>query len=278
MSAALIAEFNRAFIAAMPRRPALERWMLAQGVPASVARIQDMRFTQARIEPNDGYFEFADDGAAGLKQRGGGPTQIKAIIVPEGARAPRWEGDIEIMCWATMADMVAFDIDDPSRWWRRRGAIDVLGQGALCDARVCPDMDDLFAARERLGKRRLSAAHARRMAMPPLRLFSTPLSWLAGGAEGCCLVDRDIDPRHVFAGVGRVACENAALAHHVQRRIDRYAALAQPEISVMGSSRPKADSPSQSVGPGRPKADSPSQSVGSSRPKADSPNSGQVAA
>ena len=53
---------------------------------------------------SDGLFEFYDDGEL-------------ALIVPEGVP--------EVPAWEWIEDLIAFKPDNPGRWWRRRGDVDL---------------------------------------------------------------------------------------------------------------------------------------------------------
>lgn len=56
---------------------------------------------------------------------------------------------------------MAFNPNEPEKWWMRTGGAPLLGAGALSD--------------QLLGK--------------PLHVYRTPLSWLKGGCDGVVLLD-----------------------------------------------------------------------------------------
>ena len=64
---------------------------------------------------------------------------------------------------APLADLLAFRLDDPGRWWLRRGTPDlVLGKDQLADALATG---------------------------APIHLHETPLDWLRAECRGACLLD-----------------------------------------------------------------------------------------
>ncbi len=128
-----------------------------------------------------GVFEFHDDGEL-------------ALIVPEGV--PEWPG------WAEVHDLIAFKLDSPTRWWRRRGDADLLGAFNITPWRLSP-----------------------------LVIHETPLSWLQAGADGICIVDWDLDPITRLSGAGYLEAETPALKKRLERRIQE-AALASFDIAV----------------------------------------------
>jgi hypothetical protein len=91
-----------------------------------------------------------------------------------------------------VGDLIAWFPDTPSRWWCRYGATPFLN----------------FEAIER-------AVHYHE----PLRLKSTPLSWLRASGEGAVILD---DSAHLplwFGGVSKIVFEDLALARRVKSRM-----------------------------------------------------------
>ncbi len=138
------------------------------------------------VPHSSGLFEFHDDGDLGL-------------IVPEG--------EPEVPGWAWIDDLIAFMPDNPSRWWRRRGEVDLLG-----------------------------AANITPWRLSPLVIYETPLSWLQAGADGICVVDWAIDPIARLVGTGYLEAETPALKRRLERRIQEVA-LASFDIAVMEEAR-----------------------------------------
>ncbi len=117
----------------------------------------------------DGLFEPHDDGEL-------------ALIVPEGVP--------EVPAWDEIHDLVAFMPDDPARWWRRRGDVDLLGASNMTSWRLAP-----------------------------LIIHETPLSWLQGGATGICIVDWSFDPLARLTGAGHLVIETTAVRRQLEHRI-----------------------------------------------------------
>lgn len=95
-----------------------------------------------------------------------------------------------------VVDLLAYQPDAPARWYLFRGESALaLGQDAIRDAAVTGD---------------------------PLRLFRTPLTWLAGGGDGACLLDWR-RWRSLLAGVDRLVGEDDAHDREITRllRADR---------------------------------------------------------
>ncbi len=133
------------------------------------------------ITSSDGLFDFHDDGE-------------RALIVPEGVP--------EVPAWDEIHDLIAFKPENPARWWRRRGDVDLLGAFNITPWRL-----------------------------PPLTIHETPLSWLQGGANGICIVDWGFDPNARLVGAGHLALETPALRSRIEHRITE-AALAPFNIDI----------------------------------------------
>ena len=133
------------------------------------------------VTHSSGLFEFHDDGEL-------------AVIVAEGE--PEWPG------WAWIDDLIAFKPDDPSHWWRRRGAVVLLG-----------------------------AYNMTPWKLSPTTIHKTPLSWLQAGATGICIVDWGFDPLSALLPAGDLVAETPALKARLERRITE-AALEPFKITI----------------------------------------------
>ncbi len=133
------------------------------------------------VTHSDGLFELHDDGEP-------------ALIVPEGKP--------EVPGWEWIEDLIAFMPDDPSRWWRRRADVDLLGTSNITPWRLSP-----------------------------LTIHDTPLSWLQAGADGVAIVDWGLDPIARLSGAGYLEAETPALKRRLGRRIQEVA-LASFDIPV----------------------------------------------
>lgn len=121
---------------------------------------------------------------------------IPALLTTE------WFGGID--CGALIEDIVATVLDHRLQSYRRIGLCAVLGDSAIAGAR------------------------SRRM---DLSIYRSPLSWLAAGGRGACLVDWTADPRYVFRGIPNLRCETDQLGRRLNARIAECS-LAAPRISV----------------------------------------------
>ena len=116
-----------------------------------------------------------------------------AVIVAAGLPAPP--------TWDTLDDLIAFRPQDPQRWWRRRGEVQVLGSGNIRPEPVFP-----------------------------LTLHDNPLSWLQAGARGVCVIDWRVNPER-FLYAGPIEAKTSSLKARLEQRIQRTA-LAKFDISV----------------------------------------------
>ena len=132
----------------------------------------------------DGRFEFVDDG-------------LTAVIIPAydtipGTLDANAERHVE-----HLLDLVAVDLDQPGRFWRRRGEALVLGSAFL----------DI-------------AGHEGE----PIPVFRNPLSWLRSGGGGIVVLDWDWVP-DLLLGFDLIA-EDVELGNRLE-------AALKPEIWVM---------------------------------------------
>ena len=121
------------------------------------------------VAHSTGLFEFHADGDL-------------ALIVAEGV--PECPG------WAEVHDLIAFKPKDPSRWWLRRGEVDLLG-----------------------------AYNMTPWKLSPTTIHETPLSWLQAGADGVCIIDWTCSPADVLLGAGELRAESHSLKAKLERRI-----------------------------------------------------------
>jgi hypothetical protein len=162
-------EFSAAVCSITPERLAALR-------AADVPDISLPMVGMAPIETHaGGLFDIVDDGTL-------------AVVVPIG----EWDG----VNWL-LEDLVGFELSDPGRWWRRLGAVQILGTVPA---------EPVF----------------------PLRLYDTPLAWLRVGGWGAVIVDWRFDPEVL---VGPIEVETCSLKARLERRI-KDAALARFKISV----------------------------------------------
>ena len=104
----------------------------------------------ARIKPaRDRRFEFAEDG-------------LTAVIVPAYDTIPGLVGARAKRHVEELVDLVAVDLDQPDRYWRRRGEALVLGNAYL----------------EVAGE-----------TCAPVPVFRNPMSWLRAAGGGVCILD-----------------------------------------------------------------------------------------
>ncbi len=151
------------------------------GIPDSAIFGLPLMIGVAKVQTSpSGFYEPNDDGE-------------NVVIVGEGLRAGP--------TWATLDDLIAFRPQDPGRWWRRRGEVQVLGSSNIRPEPVFP-----------------------------LILHDTPLSWLQARARGVCVIDWRVDPER-FLYAGPIEAESPTLKARLRRRI-QSAALAKFQISV----------------------------------------------
>jgi hypothetical protein len=151
------------------------------GIPEAVIFGLPLKIGVAKVQTfPSGFYEPSDDGE-------------NVVIVGEGRRAG--------LVWATLDDLIAFKPGDPSRWWRRRGEVQVLGSSNIRPGSVFP-----------------------------LTLHDNPLSWLQAGASGVCVIDWRVDPER-FLYAGPIEAESPSLKARLEQRI-QSAALAKFNITV----------------------------------------------
>lgn len=131
--------------------------MQAAGIPPKV--ISRLICGMSPIETyRSGLFEIRDEGPP-------------AVLLPCGIHdGLNWQ----------LADLVAFYLDQPDRWWRRRGDAGVLG--------------DLL-----------------HYSVKPRRLHLRPLDWLRDGGRGFSILDWAVDPVALLAGAGELVADRFLL-------------------------------------------------------------------
>lgn len=192
--------------------PAQEAWLVAQGVEARVQR-RAGAWGRGRVHPDRpdrGLYLPADC------RRGAGGTVD--VLVQAVLRRPLTAGRGRFC----LLDLLAWDPRSPSSWWLRIGGGPLLlGQGALDDA-AAEDWDEHLMGGPR----------------PGLRLYPTPLAWLAAGApdDGAVVLDDGGRPwRDLFAGVERITVAEEAFAAEVHKRLrKRPPAPRLPEVWLAG--------------------------------------------
>lgn len=93
-----------------------------------------------------------------------------------------------------LKDIAAFHQVRPGRWWRRRGAADLLGEPEMGCFRV-----------------------------EPLVVHATPIAWLKAGCRGLVLLDHAADPLDVFMGAGPIRTDPANF-RKMKKRVVQVAA------------------------------------------------------
>ncbi len=163
--------------------PLVVKRFLQWGIPPRIIYGPRHHVGVARIvTTSDGFFEFHETGA-------------RAAIVPEGV--PEWPA------WDEIHDLVAFMPDNPSRWWQRRGDVDLLGASNITPWRLSP-----------------------------LTIHETPLSWVQAGADGVCIVNWALDPIVTLERARHLEVETPALKKRLESRVQEVA-LASFDIAVM---------------------------------------------
>ena len=127
------------------------------------------------VTSDAGLFEPSDDYGRPL-----------AMVVPVGYR--RACGTLQ-----TLDDVVAFYWREPDRWWRRLGAVDVLGE---------QDIDWTRTTRE------------------PLHLVPHPLAWLRHDGPAACILDWSVDPRVYFDDHPGIVCTTPGTERRLRFRLE----------------------------------------------------------
>ena len=126
---------------------------------------------------------------------------LEAVIIPvfSGPIPSRWR----VVEQPALIDLLAFSLDRPQRWWLRRDAGTILGDGAL---------DDLW----------LDAL---------LFVFRTPLAWLRAAGKGIVLLgDRETARRELPLTSRRICAEDVAHGNELRRQLTVPAVV--PDICV----------------------------------------------
>jgi len=132
--------------------------VFAAGVPENALQPSPI-FGMASIETHGTFYKAVGYGHTG---GGGGAPPSRAVIVPCGTWDwPEWQ----------LFDLVAFKLENPTRWWRRLGVADILGNAAS-------------------------------FTVEPKTLHPTPLDWLRAGGTGLVVLDWSRDPVDLLIGAG----------------------------------------------------------------------------
>lgn len=143
----------------------------------------------------------------------GGIGLVRAETYEDGTYQPVDEGGT--LLWvlpafhgpvapSTLADLVAWDPDDPGCWWRRTGYASVLGYAAVQQARQSV----------------WDFGGVERPSPPTLTLHRTPKHYALAGFDGAVVLDWTFGLGELN-GVERIICPDLASAEHVQRQIKR---------------------------------------------------------
>ena len=163
-------EFSAAVCSLTPQRI---DWLRSFGIPNSVIFDEPLMIGATKVQTfPSGFYELNDDGT---------PVVVVAAGRPAGP------------IWDTLDDLIAFRPQDPRRWWRRLGAVQVLGSDNI-------QPEPVF----------------------PLALYETPLSWLLAARAGVCIVDWSFDPEHLLYA-GPLEAESTQLKTRLKRRIQQAA-------------------------------------------------------
>ena len=90
------------------------------------------------------------------------------------------------------ADLVAFYLDQPTRWWRRLGVIDVLNYDAVLRASCTGEL---------------------------LTLWPTPLDWLQASMNGAVILDHQMPLAPLLDGVSEVFTPDVNHGRRLQRQL-----------------------------------------------------------
>ena len=169
-------EFSSAVCSLTPRRI---DWLRGGGIPDAAIFHEPLMVGVGFIEIyGGGLFEPRDDGPV-------------AVLVPCGTHdGINWD----------LEDIVAFKLEAADRWWRRLGAVPLLGEENL-----------------------------RRFRLDPLQICAGPLDWLRSGGRGACVLDWRHDPVDLFLGAGEITADLKTL----QKLRKRAEAVALSRINRM---------------------------------------------
>ena len=104
-----------------------------------------------------------------------------------------------------LADLVAWPVAAPTKFYRRIGAAVFLGEDLI-----------EYAAFVRL----------------PIQVFASPLSWLRAGCDGAVILDHAADLRPAFDGIPAIYAETGHLGNMIARQLRERTAWRLPSINV----------------------------------------------
>ena len=145
-----------------------------------------------RVRVDGSYFEPSD------------PDGTVMLVQPVYAGPIPWIYDpVESPC---LADIIAYSLHDPSRWYWRRGECGLV-----------------------LGDENLERAE---LFHESVRLYRTPFDWLKAGGDGVCPLDRRDNTLERLRHVGSIIVDSVGLGRDIKRTMSR-AVPRVPPISVI---------------------------------------------
>jgi hypothetical protein len=156
--------------------------MLAAGIPAISVALGWVGILPCLAEGNS--FQPVE--------RGG--TEMVIVPVKHGDTfTPEHKSPEDVLRFGPIADLVAFDLDHPMRWYQRTGAATWLG----C---IRPQIFD----------------------PDPVHVWRCPLNWLRNGGVGLVPLTRvDREARDILLSVGKIVAEDAYHAAQLKRIVER---------------------------------------------------------
>lgn len=109
--------------------------------------------------------------------------------------------------YGEQGDLVAWAIDNPTRWWLRYGDLTPV-----------------------LGSRHLAWANDERS---DATLHGSPEGWMLAGMKGACVIDWGVDLRALFEDIPRIYCDTNELREHLGKALRRHA----PRLLTKGGRR-----------------------------------------
>ncbi len=105
-------------------------------------------------------------------------------------------------CDREMVDLVAWDVDTPSRWWLLyRDEAVVLGARTLAISRYFQE---------------------------PITFHSTPQQWLLAGRTGVCVLRWNVPLHEILEGVPQITCDSPRLKRLLQKALRQ----SEPKLTV----------------------------------------------
>ena len=142
---------------------------------------------------NSYFIETHDNGTFNFRSKDGGGKPAVVLIVDD--RYGEW------------CDLLAWFLDNPTRWWLRHGDETPI-----------------------LGAARLAQANEEAQSVS---LHGNPESWIMARMRGVCVIDWRVDLRPLFADIPRITCENRELRDHLRKALRRD----EPRLDFKGPRR-----------------------------------------